>query len=59
MAAAARARRVLTAAAKKAEAAGVAASKGLRVGSAPDTFLGGAHQLARKLIEARAIFGAG
>lgn len=28
--------------------------KGLRVGSAPDTFLGGAHQLARHLIEAGA-----
>jgi predicted dehydrogenase len=28
-----------------------AARKGLRVGSAPDTFLGGAHQLARHLIE--------
>ncbi len=29
----------------------VAAAKGLRVGSAPDTFLGGAHQTARKLID--------
>ena len=28
-----------------------AAKNGLRVGSAPDTFLGGAHQLARHLIE--------
>ncbi|MDD7972210.1 Gfo/Idh/MocA family protein [Roseinatronobacter alkalisoli] len=28
-----------------------AAAKGLRVGSAPDTFLGGAHQLARHLID--------
>jgi len=28
-----------------------AARKGLRVGSAPDTFLGGAHQLARHLVE--------
>jgi predicted dehydrogenase len=28
-----------------------AAKKGLRVGSAPDTFLGGAHQLARHLVE--------
>ena len=27
----------------------IADAKGLRVGSAPDTFLGGAHQLARKL----------
>ncbi|HEY0476958.1 MAG TPA: Gfo/Idh/MocA family oxidoreductase [Kofleriaceae bacterium] len=26
-------------------------SKGLRIGSAPDTFLGGAHQLARELID--------
>ncbi|NVK35334.1 MAG: Gfo/Idh/MocA family oxidoreductase [Rhodobacteraceae bacterium] len=29
----------------------LAKSKGLKVGSAPDTFLGGAHQLARKLID--------
>lgn len=29
-----------------------AAAKGLRVGSAPDTFLGGAHQLARREIDA-------
>ena len=29
----------------------LAASKGLRVGSAPDTFLGGAHQLARATID--------
>jgi len=28
-----------------------AAKKGLRVGSAPDTFLGGAHQLARHLVD--------
>lgn len=28
-----------------------AARKGLRIGSAPDTFLGGAHQLARHLID--------
>ncbi len=28
-----------------------AARKGLRIGSAPDTFLGGAHQLARELID--------
>ncbi len=28
-----------------------AAKKGLRIGSAPDTFLGGAHQLARNLID--------
>lgn len=29
----------------------LAASKGLRVGSAPDTFLGGAHQLARAAVD--------
>ncbi len=29
----------------------LADAKGLKVGSAPDTFLGGAHQLARKLID--------
>jgi predicted dehydrogenase len=29
----------------------LANAKGLRVGSAPDTFLGGAHQLARELID--------
>ncbi|AJQ93154.1 Gfo/Idh/MocA family protein [Gynuella sunshinyii] len=29
----------------------LAQTNGLRVGSAPDTFLGGAHQLARKLID--------
>lgn len=29
----------------------LAQDKGLKVGSAPDTFLGGAHQLARKLID--------
>ena len=28
-----------------------AAAKGLRVGSAPDTFMGGAHQLARHLVD--------
>ncbi len=33
----------------------LAAAKGLRVGSAPDTFLGGAHQLARHLIDAGAL----
>ena len=32
-----------------------AAEKGLRVGSAPDTFLGGGHQTARKLVDAGAI----
>ncbi|MBN9672616.1 Gfo/Idh/MocA family protein [Roseibium aggregatum] len=35
--------------------AALAAEKGLRVGSAPDTFLGGAHQLARHLIDTGAI----
>ena len=30
----------------------LAASKGLRVGSAPDTFLGGTHQQARQMIDA-------
>lgn len=29
----------------------IAAAKGLRVGSAPDTFLGGAHQQARQIID--------
>ncbi|MCG6884783.1 MAG: Gfo/Idh/MocA family oxidoreductase [Silicimonas sp.] len=29
----------------------LAAAKNLRIGSAPDTFLGGAHQLARRLID--------
>jgi predicted dehydrogenase len=33
----------------------LADAKGLRVGSAPDTFLGGAHQLARKLIDEGAL----
>lgn len=33
------------------ELAEIANSKGLRVGSAPDTFLGGSHQLARHLID--------
>jgi predicted dehydrogenase len=32
-----------------------AAAKGLRIGSAPDTFLGGAHQLARNLIDEGAV----
>ncbi|MEE2864260.1 MAG: Gfo/Idh/MocA family oxidoreductase [Pseudomonadota bacterium] len=35
--------------------AAIAKEKGLRVGSAPDTFLGGAHQLARHLIDSDAI----
>ncbi len=30
----------------------IARSKGLRIGSAPDTFMGGSHQLARNLIDA-------
>jgi len=33
----------------------LAAAKGLRVGSAPDTFLGGAHQQARQLVDAGAV----
>ncbi|MBL8582420.1 MAG: Gfo/Idh/MocA family oxidoreductase [Rhizobiaceae bacterium] len=33
----------------------IADRKGLRVGSAPDTFLGGAHQLARHLIDSGAL----
>lgn len=33
----------------------LAAEKGLRVGSAPDTFLGGAHQLARAAIDESAV----
>src|SRR4051794_2367891 len=33
----------------------LAAEKGLRVGSAPDTFLGGGHQTARRLIDEGAI----
>ena len=33
----------------------LAAEKGLRVGSAPDTFLGGAHQQARHLIDSGAL----
>ncbi|MAC81386.1 MAG: oxidoreductase [Rhodobacteraceae bacterium] len=33
----------------------IAETKGLRVGSAPDTFLGGAHQFARHLIDAGAV----
>ena len=38
-----------------AELGRIAAEKGLRVGSAPDTFLGGAHQLARHLVDNDAI----
>ncbi|MDC9813107.1 Gfo/Idh/MocA family protein [Rhizobium binxianense] len=33
----------------------IATAKGLRVGSAPDTFLGGAHQLARYLVDNGAV----
>lgn len=33
----------------------LADEKGLRVGSAPDTFLGGAHQLARHLVDSGAV----
>ncbi|WP_428687189.1 Gfo/Idh/MocA family protein [Roseibium sp.] len=33
----------------------IARSRGLRVGSAPDTFLGGAHQLARHLVDSNAV----
>jgi predicted dehydrogenase len=33
----------------------IARSKGVRIGSAPDTFMGGSHQLARNLIDAGAI----
>lgn len=35
--------------------ADLAARNGLRIGSAPDTFLGGAHQLARHLVDAGAV----
>jgi predicted dehydrogenase len=35
--------------------AAAAAKKGVRVGSAPDTFLGGAHQLARRLVDSGAV----
>ncbi|WP_298987149.1 Gfo/Idh/MocA family oxidoreductase [uncultured Roseibium sp.] len=35
--------------------AAIAKEKGLRVGSAPDTFLGGAHQLARHLVDSDAV----
>jgi len=33
----------------------IAADRGLRIGSAPDTFLGGAHQYARHLIDSGAV----
>ncbi len=33
----------------------LADAKGLRVGSAPDTFMGGAHQLARHLVDSEAV----
>ena len=35
--------------------ADLASANGLRVGSAPDTFLGGAHQLARRLVDTGAV----
>lgn len=35
--------------------ASAAAKRGVRIGSAPDTFLGGSHQLARRLIDAGAV----
>ena len=35
--------------------ASIANDKGLRVGSAPDTFLGGSHQLARHLVDNKAV----
>ncbi|MBE3637992.1 Gfo/Idh/MocA family protein [Mangrovicoccus algicola] len=35
--------------------ADIAGAKGLRIGSAPDTFLGGAHQLARHLVDQGAV----
>lgn len=38
-----------------AELGRIAAERGLRIGSAPDTFLGGAHQLARKLVDEQAV----
>lgn len=38
-----------------AELARISGAKGLRVGSAPDTFLGGSHQLARHLIDSGAV----
>ena len=38
-----------------AELARTAEAKGLRVGSAPDTFLGGSHQLARHLVDCGAV----
>ena len=37
------------------ELSALAADRGLRVGSAPDTFLGGSHQLARNLIDTGAV----
>lgn len=37
------------------ELGALARSKGLRVGSAPDTFMGGSHQLARSLVDEGAI----
>lgn len=37
------------------ELAKISSEKGLRVGSAPDTFLGGSHQLARHLVDSNAV----
>jgi predicted dehydrogenase len=37
------------------ELAKIAAEKNLRIGSAPDTFMGGAHQLARRLVDSEAV----
>lgn len=37
------------------ELARIAGEKGLRIGSAPDTFLGGSHQLARHLVDNGAV----
>ena len=37
------------------ELAQIAQAKNLRIGSAPDTFMGGAHQLARKLVDSEAV----
>lgn len=41
--------------AEGAELGKLAEARGLRVGSAPDTFLGGAHQLARRLVDDGAV----
>ena len=41
--------------AEGAELKKIAEAKGLRVGSAPDTFMGGSHQLARHLVDSEAV----